>query len=218
MKKLLIASSLLVSGSVMAQGFYMGGAAGLSADTAQVTTSVAAKVKAEVENLGKNSMAGGVYGGYAMDMDGITLALEVDYLLGNSEKQHKSTDSSASQAVVTEVQVKRKDSYSASLIGALPVTPDMALYGRVGYTRAKFEVEQNVGSTVHYDDSDKAGGLTLGFGASYKLDQNLSLRADYRYVNYGKVNIEAKSTAPTMNKFEADSSQQVFLVGVQYSF
>ncbi|WP_263081692.1 porin family protein [Endozoicomonas sp. Mp262] len=215
MKKLLLASSLMVSSSVMAQGFYVGGTAGMSADSSKAEIYTGANVKTEYENFGQNAFNGGLYGGYTFDLDGFSLGLEVDYLLGSSEIKEKTT---ASGATTFELQLKRKDSYSASLLGALPVTNDLTLYGRLGYTQGKFELEQVAAGVTQYDDSDKAGGLTLGIGATYKLDQNLSVRADYRYVDYGKIEIDAKSGIGFTNKFEADPSQQVFLVGVQYSF
>ncbi len=215
MKKLLIASSLLVSGSVMAEGFYVGGQAGMSADTSKVESYYSANNKVEHENLGKNAFGGGVFAGYSMDLDGTSVALEVDYLLGDAKTESKKTEPAGN---TLETSLKRKDSYSVSALAGVSLTNDLTLYGRLGYTQSKFNVEQKLNTTVQYDDSKSVGGLTLGIGASYQLDQNLSVRADYRYVDYGKVKVDAKSTAGFTKEFEADPSQQVFLVGVQYSF
>ncbi|GAB3250658.1 porin family protein [Chitinimonas naiadis] len=75
-------------------------------------------------------------------------------------------------------------------VGILPVTDKVDVFGKAGFART--------GTTLGSDAKD---GFTYGVGASYKLDKNWALRADYdRLKDNGEQRINAYSA------------------GVQYSF
>ena len=64
---------------------------------------------------------------------------------------------------------------TASVVGSVPVSTDLSLFGRLGYgsvTAAANGVKADINSAAY------------GVGASYKLNTNMALRAEYtRYAS-----------------------------------
>ncbi|QNM97997.1 porin family protein [Chitinimonas koreensis] len=75
-------------------------------------------------------------------------------------------------------------------VAILPVTPKVDVFGKLGYART--------GDTLGSGGKD---GLTAGVGASYALDQNWSIRADYDRL-----------------KDRGDQKLNTYSAGVQYKF
>lgn len=96
------------------------------------------------------------------------------------------------------------NSLSASVLGIAPLSSQFAIYGRLGYARNSLDYsEGNVSVSVH---KNKA---LFGFGGSYTIDKNWSLRAEY--VNLGKNTIGSGAD-------RVEVKIQQFNVGAVYAF
>lgn len=114
--------------------------------------------------------------------------------------------------VALELQARRlgrsgdlsANAVSASVLGILPLENNFSLYARLGYGRNSLELDS--GSADYTVRKSKA---LFGLGASYAIDKNWSVRAEY--VNLGK------------NKFQdgqdsVELKMQQFNLGVNYAF
>ena len=84
----------------------------------------------------------------------------------------------------------------ASIIGRAGVlaTPSTFLYGLAGWSYGQFDasnVNFGFGKIQDYD----ADGLTVGGGFEKKLSPSWSIRAEYRYTNFGSENLSARTTS-----------------------
>ena len=75
-----------------------------------------------------------------------------------------------------------RDLYVGGRITAA-VSPLFNLYGKVGYTNARFRVRADVGG-VTFSEAANADGIRAGIGGQYSLGTNLYVGAEYRYSNY----------------------------------
>ncbi len=196
MKKLLLASSLMVSSSVMAQGFYVGGQAGMvSLKAKQETTTTEA-------DFGTHGAGIGLFAGYRYDLDNFFIAAEADGFY--SSAAGKLRVGSINQ------ELKEGNSMGLSALAGIPIGGSTEVYGRLGLTKAKFEAEEITGSTkTEYDESET--GTVFGVGMQHQLDDRLGVRFDYRYIQY-------KEFKFLENSADYKITEQVFSVGVQYSF
>lgn len=102
------------------------------------------------------------------------------------------------------------NSLSVSVLGIVPLNNEFSLFGRLGYARNTLDlsIKPSNASASITADGHKNKAL-FGFGADYKIDKNLSLRAEY--VNLGKNKISIAGG-------EAESKIQQFNFGVNYAF
>lgn len=96
------------------------------------------------------------------------------------------------------------NSLSASVLGIAPLSSQFAIYGRLGYARNSLDyTEDKVTVSAH---KNKA---LFGFGGSYAIDKNWSLRAEY--VNLGKNTIGSGAD-------RVEIKVQQFNLGATYAF
>jgi len=97
------------------------------------------------------------------------------------------------------------DSFRAAALGIIPVNDKFEVYGKVSanYLRSKFH-SSNAALASSKDDTV---GLGLGVGAAYKLNKQVSLRAEYETLG----NIEHKDITDT-------APVSVVKAGVSYQF
>lgn len=114
--------------------------------------------------------------------------------------------------VALEVQARRlgrsgdlsANAVSASVLGILPLENNFSLYARLGYGRNS--LKEDLGSVEYSVHKSKA---LFGLGASYAIDKNWSVRAEY--VNLGKNQFRDGQAS-------IDVKMQQFNLGVNYSF
>jgi outer membrane immunogenic protein len=78
-----------------------------------------------------------------------------------------------------------RDIYVGARAG-VAITPTTLLYAKGGYTNARVETTYETGNTkteIHEDME----GFRVGAGAEFKLSNNMYLKGEYRYSNYGKI-------------------------------
>ncbi len=78
-----------------------------------------------------------------------------------------------------------RDLYVGARAG-VPVTPSLLLYGKAGYTNARFSSRYDDGGTgaQNFHVSRNKDGYRLGAGAEFAVTQNAFVKAEYRYSNY----------------------------------
>ncbi|MDI4632128.1 porin family protein [Pelomonas sp. V22] len=105
----------------------------------------------------------------------------------------------------------KANSLSVSVLGILPLNNEFSLFGRLGYARNSLDLStkaSNAAGTVSFDGHKNKA--LFGFGADYKINNNLSLRAEYVNLGKNKVNVGGIG--------ELESKIQQFNVGANYAF
>lgn len=118
---------------------------------------------------------------------------------------------------------------TALLRAGVLLTERTLLYGVGGWTIAEFEA-RNLADNSFYQLPERffAGGWTAGAGIERKLDTNWSLRAEYRYTNFGSHGTQDQfqfqssgafsGTQSYQHQTQFEQSMQVGRVGVVYAF
>lgn len=70
----------------------------------------------------------------------------------------------------------------ASVVGKYPISDVVDVYGRVGFGRISIdqnEYDSSVNPTVHTSSSEDKTKMLVGVGASYAVNDNFAIRAEY---------------------------------------
>jgi outer membrane immunogenic protein len=83
-----------------------------------------------------------------------------------------------------------RDLYAGGRIGYV-VAPRAMLYGKLGYTNARSDLDYG-GSVARpaFEESETSGGIRVGGGAEVQISGNTFAKAEYRYSDYGSSAIE----------------------------
>jgi outer membrane immunogenic protein len=108
------------------------------------------------------------------------------------------------------------------------VNDNAMIYALAGYSFAKIKTEAyhdvaSIGNNEYFDsvsvsNEHNKGGLLLGAGFEYALSENMSLKTEYRYVNYGKVSDSNYSNDNYFIDHTADVSVQSVRALLSYKF
>lgn len=101
------------------------------------------------------------------------------------------------------------------------VSPDVLLYGLAGYTETKLDnwgfnfTQPGRPDFAVQEAKLTSRGYTVGFGAEYRLANNLSLRGEYRYVGLGSM-----TTVDAVNGavWTTDLSEHIVRISAAYRF
>lgn len=133
----------------------------------------------KIEHDGENG-SGFVYGGsagYDVPIGNFRLAPEVE-VTGTTQK------SCFTEAAGHRCERADRDFYAGGRIGYV-VAPQVMLYGKVGYTNARFTDRfKPTASTVTAVHRDNRSGVRAGVGVEYALTPMFYLTSEYRYSNY----------------------------------
>jgi opacity protein-like surface antigen len=125
-------------------------------------------------------------------------------------------------------QVSSRWMTSALLRAGVLVDDRTLLYGIGGWTLAQFQA-RNLADNSFYqlDESFVASGWTAGGGIERKLDSNWSIRAEYRYTNFGshssgdqfdfQFGAPINATQHYERQAQFDQSMQVGRIGIAYA-
>jgi outer membrane immunogenic protein len=227
LKKLLLASTLLVAGSVTSlaadlpargaakapvpaismtdwSGMYVGGQLGIS----QGEIKPSAAILADGGSIRDNGAIGGLYVGNNWNFNSLVVGLELD---GNLSGVSKTVTELAGTQLLGSV--RGRTPYEIGLVGKLGFTADRALFyvlGGASVTNYSVRYE-----TLLLTDtlSDTLVGWTVGAGVAYKVSSNWSGRIEYRYSDYG-------SKTQAMGAFDVTHgvTTQRVMAGVTYHF
>jgi len=104
----------------------------------------------------------------------------------------------------------------STLIGKY-INPNVLIYGRLGIVMSQLDATytgQTSPTTTTQSGNDTAKALALGIGVQYRLHNHLSLRTEYRYLNYSNTNIYL---FPEYYLAKISLSGQTLTLGVTYT-
>jgi len=83
-----------------------------------------------------------------------------------------------------------RDLYAGGRIGYV-VTPRAMLYGKLGYTNARADVDYRGGTNgAAYSEGRNSGGVRAGAGAEVAMRDNVYVKGEYRYSDYGSTTLD----------------------------
>ena len=170
-------------------------------------------------DLGKAGAFGTIEGGADYQMDSMVFGVLANYDFGKT-----SLDSSASNVqdgfgedVDTELSTNLEvgDSWAVGARFGLLPTERILLYVLGGYTEANISQDANVNGTngvIGLFDQSASGsgwesGYFVGTGIEAMFTDNMTIKLEYRFADYGKVGISRDEVVPVLN--QSDSTEGV---------
>lgn len=154
----------------------------------------------------------GVGIGYDFAVGGVVLGVEGEWM--NSDANSKYNTSGFENYGIAAIDSGR-DLYAGVRAGVL-VTPSTLLYAKGGYTNARYNVTASDG-VVNLSTNANLDGWRAGAGVEHAFNDNVYLKGEYRYSNYGKGQFRSPEGAAT-DRFDVDVDRHQFVVGVGYRF
>ncbi|WP_439271565.1 outer membrane protein [Pseudochrobactrum sp. HB0163] len=190
-------------------GFYIGGQVGYTWAKAKLT------VDSFDDTIGlkPRGFMGGIYAGYNWEFSN-------SYLFGIEGDINYSSLSDS--AILTAANAQLEYTSRIELEGAVRarfginydrILPYIA--GGVAFARIKDTATIiNSNPVVTADDTDGRVGFTIGAGVDYAMTNNLILRAEYRYTDYGKKSFDQAFYNDSRNKLTTNDVR----LGIAYKF
>ncbi len=167
-----------------------------------------------------DTVSGGLYGGYNFQVaDHWLLGIEVNGTYGSAEETKHYDRDTVDQPVQMETD------------------GDLALVGRVGYIHkqclwylsggfavTELEVKNTdldsgvIDPSDSEEESDVLTGWTLGVGYEHMVHENVIVRLDYMYTDYGKETFFRGSSAAGNFPTEVDYDESTIRVGLSWKF
>jgi outer membrane immunogenic protein len=186
-------------------GFYSGAQLGYAwggADAEDVTAG-------DSFSYDPDGWVGGVHLGYNWQRDAVVAGLEGDLELAHIEDSDENGD----------IQVSSDVDWQGSLRGRVGASfGNMLIYGTAGAAYAGFESRIDNEATSETDSFDNSRwGWTAGAGLEVGMTESVSVRAEYRYSDFGTKTVASDDAAPG-DTFEFDESWHSLRLGASYNF
>jgi len=224
MKKLalaLAAASCLVAGQAVADGyatrapsyqvprwtgFYLGGGVGSGAVVHELTIDTPAVNILSFDGIGGQGYFGKVIAGYDHQMSpSIVVGVFADYDFSNI-----STDLSVVGGLFN-ASLEHKNSWSIGGRAGFLSSPTTLWYATLGYSQAKYDLTSTIGSL----DVPDFHGIFWGGGVESQFVGGWSLRAEYRYTNFGR---ESVFNIPAVIDIGLEPSMHTAHLALTYKF
>lgn len=166
----------------MAEGFYASGNIGLTSlghtlERREATPGLPVPDSAGVSRVQTDDASIGLALGYQHDFQ------NSNFFLGGEAFYNHETANTRNIVGVLGTDINLNASYGARAIAGVKVTPKFSLYGHVGYTQLDFDVHNSYTFAPPTRDANfDQGGLSLGVGALYAVNDRVSVFADYTKV------------------------------------
>lgn len=147
-----------------------------------------------------NGFIGGVYAGYNYQRsDRVVLGIDADIVysgMKGSDGQRFLSDPSVSIAgVESDLEIRWSGAVRARLgYAAGRFLPYIA--GGISFARYDFRWEDHVNGTVPFKHSDTRIGWNIGAGFDYAASDRVTIRAEYRYADFGTDNFPNAFSGP----------------------
>lgn len=198
-------------------GFYAGGQIGGSWSDTDVDAS-SGNVNAPRMSPKLSGFIGGLYAGYNYDMgNNLIIGAETDWIWADMNKTK--TEPFSYQATAYTLGTKVKEQWAGATRIRVGYAVDRWLpyiAGGVAYAKVNTHygsVTENFKSFEYMSGSDTMTGWTIGAGVDYALAQNVVLRLEYRYNDFGD-----KKYGNDIAKYRVDYKTNDVRVGVAYKF
>lgn len=149
----------------------------------------------------------------------ILLGLEADYeYRGSSDKSYEEVNNTPSQDYAVKSKLRDAATVRAR-IGYIFNEGQTLAYVTGGYAGAEIKrTFDNLLTSRSVSDSEWHNGWTLGLGAEHFVSDKLSVKAEYRYADFGKdrVNVDRPWTNAQYDKQEYD--EESIRLGLMYHY
>ncbi|MBX4335502.1 outer membrane protein [Bartonella raoultii] len=230
-------AAVITAPSFSWEGFYLGAQIGGLSTSAKLHD----KTISDREVYKASGMLGGLYGGYNFNLgSGMIFGIDTDIAFtGNkdtrtayesskpSKQENANSGTEQEQSRKNEVGVAYRETFKEKWAGATRVRVGFVadrimpyVAGGVAYAQMQIGASEKVaqkdadGQTIAHDRSEAKKtvvGFTLGAGVDFAVTDNVLLRAEYRYSDFGKKKFEKDGA-------EFDFKTNDFRVGVAYKF
>lgn len=198
-------------------GFYIGAEAGYHWGNADIDLHRNYAADAEINGFDLDGATGGLYVGYQFLTDGgYVFGLEAEALWLSGADERLNNPSSPQYDYIL------KQKWEAALYGkAGKVINDTFMpYVLAGVAWTKVEGTwdwKNGSNNWETTDSDTAAGWTVGTGIEMKLTENLHARLQYRYSDYGSLEMSHSNGAFRIDE-DVDLKTHNVTLGISYRF
>ena len=164
---------------------------------------------------------GGLQAGFNWQMDSILLGVEGDISLANIEGDGDFQASGVDYALRADTTV---DWFGTARVrGGFLVTPELLLYATGGLAWGSVDTSYDFDlagvGVASNDESTTHMGWTLGGGAEFALSDNLSLKAEYLYVDLGEEEVFDDDIANVGNvQLDQDLTFHTVRAGLNFRF
>lgn len=159
-----------------------------------------------------NGIAYGVGAGFDFAAGGAIIGLEGEWMMSEASSEYDTTGFST--VGIRNIEAGR-DLYLGARVG-MAIAPTTLLYIKGGYTNASM----NVLATNNITDTENnlsLDGWRAGAGIEQSINDNLFVKAEYRYSQYQEGELEAPSGYET-SRFGVDLDRHQIMVGVGARF
>lgn len=170
----------------------------------------------------ETSPSGMVYGllaGYNMRFgNGFVFGVEADYE-GRSADDESLFKNAGVPDPTYPVKTELKDAGSIrAKLGYVVNGGQTLVYGTAGYATAKIKrTYGDLNISASSSDTSRQDGWTVGAGVEHFFGSTLSMRAEYRYADYGKENVPATVYGPAFTERQ-EYDEHTLRIGVMYHF
>lgn len=191
----------IVASSFTWNGAYIGGQIGYGWGKSHFTSLL------NSGGLKPNGFLGGIYAGYNFALENnVVLGADIDVTYNDLTKRH----ANPSEEFETELQwsgaARVRAGYAVGRF--LPYIAGGVAFGQV---QNKYSITA-LNST--YSDKETVTGWTIGAGVDYAATDNVIVRLEYRYTDFGRKDFDFGGTAGVPNKFKTNDIR----LGVAYKF
>lgn len=109
-----------------------------------------------------------------------------------------------------------RDLYVGARVGYV-ISPKTMVYAKGGYTNAKFDVRNALGTVETSRDID-ADGWRVGAGIEQAVTNNVFAKIEYRYSNYSRGELDYTGDAADGQRFNLDLDRHQVMAGVGVRF
>jgi outer membrane immunogenic protein len=171
----------------------------------------------DVDDSDDQSAEGVVWGGaVGYDMDLGTMVVGAEAELTESTADTKSLDGDPETFGLGSVEAGR-DIYVGARAG-FKATPNTLLYGKVGYTNARYGFLGTDGEVEDEQHLD-VDGWRAGAGVEQKIGSNAFAKLEYRYSNYSNAEVDFEPEGiPDTDPVEVDLDRHQVMAGVGWRF
>lgn len=158
---------------------------------------------------GDDGFAYGVGAGFDFQAGSVILGVEGEFMDSTTGERGRSVFT-AGDTLRTDAA---RDLYVGGRIG-FEVAPGTLLYGKAGYTNARFKTRYNNGAGVVTSSGNNLDGYRLGAGIEKKFalfGPSGFVKAEYRFSNYDNLNVGGANI-----DIDADRHQGIVGVGVRF--
>jgi len=181
------------------------------------STSAGSTVDNDSEAEDDESADGLLYGaalGYDIDMGSAVLGIEGEWSDSTAEVDVRDP-ADPEYFGLGRVEAGR-DLYVGARAG-IKVTPQTLVYGKAGYTNARYNVLGGPEGAELSENID-SDGFRVGAGVEQKLGSNAFARLEYRYSNYSEAEVDYEGELADSERFEVDTDRHQAVASVGWRF